>query len=347
MNNLKLSETHSRNRKLVAYCVAKASLLALVVNACVIPAGLLAVLTYIQLPWYGYLVPGIMLLLVGIMLAIVVDGMTLGSCARLRKTFEQRLEIKTRYNIGKKLEPEQETKRKQELAMLKPSIILNTTFIVVFSVISIGAGELFWHWLLSGLPLYLSWSLSTLFSIAVSTCLIASELLKFQNEQIVIESIEATKFHKQAFIADSEEIAMERLHGKFDTKVKELSEADIMTKIVEEKAISIYNDILFDGEPVIKDRLQADTQAKAIAEAKRQERVKELDAELGLNTRNTGPIQQIPSSKFKKLGNAEKVQALVDKYGEVYVRQNIDLMCSEAGLSKPTIYSHLRSMKQA
>jgi hypothetical protein len=289
-----------------------------------------------------------MLLLVGILLAVVVDGMTLGSCARLRKTFEQKLEIENRYNVGKELEPEQKSKRDNELAMLEPSINLNTTFIVVFSIISIGAGELFWHWLLSGLPVFLAWSLSTLFSIAVSTCLVASELLKFQNEQIVLESIESTKFHKHAFLADSEETAMKRLHTKFDKKVEDLAKQELMSTIVEEKAISIYNDILFEGEPVIKDRLQADSQAKAIAEAKRQERVKEIDSliEQRSGQKDTGPIQ-IASPKFKKLGNAEKVQTLVDKYGEVYVRQNIDLMCSESGLSRTTLYSHLKSLKQA
>src|SRR5215469_1837922 len=38
MNNLTIAKTHSTNRKLVAYCVAKASLLALIVNTLVVPA---------------------------------------------------------------------------------------------------------------------------------------------------------------------------------------------------------------------------------------------------------------------------------------------------------------------
>lgn len=348
MNNLKLAETHSSNRKLVAYCVAKASLLALIVNACVIPAGLLAVLTFILLPWYAYILPVVVLLPIGALLAIVVDGMTMGACARLRRTLEQRVEILNRYNLGEKLEPENEAKRDQELAMLRPSIGLNTTFIVLFSVISVGAGELFWHWLLSGLPTWFSWTLSTLFSLAVSTCLVASELLKYQNEQIIQESIESTKYHKQAFLADSEESAMKRLHSKFDTKVTELAEQELMSTIVEEKAISIYNDILFDGESVIKDRLHADIQAKQIAEMKRQEHVNAQREMLGqsVDTRDTGPVQQLTFGRGKRLGNAAKVQTLVDKYGEGYVRQNIDLMCTEVGLSKPTIYGHLKTLKQ-
>lgn len=353
MNNLTLAETHSSNRKLVAFCVAKASLLALIVNGCVIPAGMVSVVLMMHLAWYANILPIAILIPVGVLLAIVVDGMTMGSCARLRKTFEKCIEIKNHYasKVKEEKEPEIEAQEKHELDALKPSYIINGSFIGIFTIISVGAGEIFWHSVLSGLPDWLAWCLSSLFSIAVSSCLIASELLKNQNEEVIQESIDSVKFHKKAFLADSEEDAMKHLHNKFDGKVKELSEAEIMTKIVEEKAIGIYNDILFDGEQVIKNRLEADNQAKQLAEEKRQERVKAqreaLAERVSSAERDTGPIQQIASPKFRKLGNAEKVAQALDKYGEPYIRQNIDTISAEIGMHKSTIYAHLKTLKQA
>jgi len=346
MKNQTLAHVHSSNRKLVAYCIAKASLLALIVNAAVIPAGLVCVVLMLDLPWQQKILPIALLVPIGILLAIVVDGMTMGSCARLRKTFEDRLAIKNRYALIQNKEKEIEDQEETELGALQPSINLNTTFIVVFTMISVGAGELFWHTLLSSLPNWIAWTLSTLFSFAVSACLIASELLKLQNETIIEESISSVKFHKLAVVADAEEEAIDNLQKEFSDQVEKIAKNSMMRRIVEEKVRDVYNDLLFDGENRVSGLIEADRVAKENAEKRRLARVKdqmELLPPHNSNEKNTGPIERIGAPKFKKLGNAEKVAEAVEKYGEPYVRQNIDLISSELGMHKSTIYTHLRS----
>lgn len=355
MNNLTIAKTHSTNRKLVAYCVAKASLLALIVNTLVVPAGLVCIVFMLHLPWYETIIPMGLLLIVGGLLAITVDGMTMGACARLRRTFEKRVDIKNRYGIIAEKEAEIEQREKYELGALRPSYTVNGLFIVIFTLISMGAGELFWHTLLWQLPMWLSWSLSGLFSVAVSVTLIASELLKSQNEEIVEESIESVKFHKKAFEADAQEEAMSILHAEYVKQVEALkANTPMISTTVEEKVTAIYNDLLFDGENIIQKRIEADTVARERAERKRLDRVREQQALLSGTSvsspseeRDTGPIQQITSPKFKKLGNAQKVAKALEKYGEPYIRQNIDVVSSEIGMHKSTIYSHLKMLSQA
>lgn len=354
MNNLHIAKTHSQNRKLIAYCVSKASLLALITNSLVVPAGLVSILFFIHLALPTILFASLLLVPLGIMLAITVDGMTLGACARLRKSLEYRIEIKNRYARIPEKELEIALGEAYELQALYPSYTLNSIFIVLFTLISAGAGWILWHTLLSlapGFPEWMSLAFSTLFAISVSVTLIASELLKVQNEVIVKESIEATHFHKAAYRADAEEEALKVLHAEYTRQAETMKNSPLLATVVEENVQSIYNDILFDGENIIQKRIEADNVARERAERKRLDRVREQQALLSGNSvsseeRNTGPIQQIASPKFKRLGNSEKVALAVEKYGEPYIRQNIDLVCSEIGMSKPTVYSHMRKLKE-
>jgi hypothetical protein len=271
MNNLKIAQTHSTNRKLIAYLVAKASLLALIVNACVVPLGLACIIFMLDMAWYSKVVSVIAMLVIGGLLAIVVDGMTLGACARLRQAYEKKLEILNQYGKIVNPEPEIMAQRDCELASLGSTFTINSLFVAIFSIISVGSGELFWHQILSSLSVaWLSWTLSSLFSVAVSATLIASELLKSQNEHVIAESIAATKFHAAAFNADAEEQAMSYLHNQFKTKVTELGGNAMIAQIVEEKSRRIYDNILFEGEDVVSGLIEAESVAKERAELERQ-----------------------------------------------------------------------------
>jgi hypothetical protein len=321
MNNLKIAQTHSTNRKLIAYLVAKASLLALIVNACVVPAGLACIIFMLPMSWYAKVLPVIFLLIIGGMLAIVVDGMTLGACARLRKTYERRLEILNEYAKVVDPEPEIRQEKDQALESLSPSLVTNWFFVSIFSIVSIGSGELFWHTLLASLSNeILTWTLSSFFSIAVSATLIASELLKSQNEHVIAESIAATKFHAAAFNADAEEKAMSYLHSQFDTKVKELGGNAMIAQIVEEKSRRIYDNILFEGEDVVSGLIEAEASAKERAELERQRLVVTQRKQLQLSQRllangpDTGPLGTVsPVVALRNLDESEDAREAISE----------------------------------
>lgn len=288
MNNLKIAESHSNNRKLVAYCISKASLLAIIVNTFVIPAGLVSLVLMLGLPLQEAILPVVCLIPIGVILAITIDGMTLGSCARLRRTYEHRIEIKNKYAAIPNKETELLQMERSELDSLSSSFVSNWLFVVVFSAISIAMAEIFWHTLLSCLPTVVSWLMSSVFSITVSTTLIASELLKKQNEEVIHESVQAASFHKLAMKADAEEEALSILHDEYKNRVQKLKEnTPLIGNVVEENVIQIYNDLLFDGEDVIQQRIEADNFARERAEQKRLDKVREQKKSLSLRTSAT------------------------------------------------------------
>lgn len=302
MNNLKIAQSHSSNRKWIAYLVAEASRLALIVNAAVVPLGLICVAFMLSVPLAEKILLAIPLGVIGGMLAVIVDGMTLGACARLRRLNDRKLAIEDEYAKIENPEPEIEKQKQKELASIMPMVRMNKRFLVVFTIISISGGELFWHSVFFALPAVLSWTVSSLFSVAVSTTLIASELLKNQNEHVILESIQAAKLHAAAFNADSEERAMSLLHAKFESKVSEIGENSMIAQIVEEKSRRIYDDILFGGQDVVSGLIEQESFAKEQAEVERQRLVASQRAQLpggqkqrlqADNGPDTGPIVPI------------------------------------------------------
>jgi hypothetical protein len=126
---------------------------------------------------------------------------------------------------------------------------MNTTCIVFFGLISSAAGTLFWHWLLSGLPVWEAWTFSTLFSIMITGTLVASELYKKENDALIHDVIEGDHFVKQALIADAQEEAFLLLHAQYKTGINELAQDPIALKtVISDHTIKIYDELLLDGK---------------------------------------------------------------------------------------------------
>ena len=83
MKHTSVAITHSKYTKFRGYLIAKVGPLAVVINTLVVPAGLIVL--GIGLGPMTITV----LLVVGILLALVVDGMTLSACARMRHLNER------------------------------------------------------------------------------------------------------------------------------------------------------------------------------------------------------------------------------------------------------------------
>jgi hypothetical protein len=351
MRNIHIANTHRTYRKFVGHVVAQSALLAFIANTIVVPAGLIVMaLTVASGNWIGLTVTIIVVLLIGILLALIADGMTLGACARIRLSLEKSKLIKTEYaRVPENEKSESVRKReKQELALLNPSYFVNGLCIFFFGSVSASAGTLFWHRLLETLPIWQAWTFSTLFSVLITGTLIACEIFKVQNNEVVREAIVTDHFTNEALLEDMNELALGLLHAKSKTEVEKIADnTDTVRISVEEHAQSVYDNLLAGGKGLIPARIRrekADKEAarlQEIAETDRQFRLIKGGQEMVVQTeRNTGPIAQVSPSRAGGT-NYQKICSLYERFGEDYIKENIDDIALETGMSASTIYRHL------
>lgn len=349
MKNIHIANIHRLYRKCVGHVVAQSALLAIIANTIVVPAGLIVLaLSVAKSNIYGLVMTIIVVSLIGILLALVADGMTLGACARLRIALEKRKAIKSEYAQIPENEKKESVKKReeQELDLLVPSYWINGLCIFFFGIISASAGTLFWHWLLEALPAWQSWTFSTIFSLLITGTLVACEICKSQNNEIVRESIVADHFTNEALLEDANEHALAQLHQQYQQQIKSIADGTDTVKIsIEEHAQAVYDHLLAGGKGLIPARIRRE---KADKEAARLLEKAESDRQLRLikgENRDTGPIVSIQSGQSTGT-NYERIKDLIDRHGEAYVKANIDDIALETGMGASTIYRHLNRYKE-
>lgn len=349
MKNIHIANTHRTYRKFVGHVVSQSALLAFIANTIVVPAGLIVMaLSVASGNLAGLITTIIIVTLIGIMLALIADGMTLGACARMRLTLEKGKLIKTEYAQVPENEKSESVKKReeQELDLLTPSYWINGLCILFFGSISASAGTLFWHKLLETLPTWQAWTFSTLFSLLITGTLVACEIYKVQNNEVVRESIIADHFTNEALLEDANEHALGLLHAKYSTEIKQIADnTDTVRIAIEEHAQGVYDNLLAGGKGLIPARIRRE---KADKEAARLQEISETNRQLRLikgsnEERNTGPIVQVSGGT-----NYQKICTLYERFGEAYIKTNIEDIALETGMSQSTIYRHLsKCMKES
>jgi hypothetical protein len=312
MKNISIANTHRLYRKWVGHVVAQSGLLAFAANTLVVPAGLIVMaLTVANGNGITIGITLVMVAVIGILLAILADGMTLSACARLRISLERIALIKEQYAQI----PDDEKKagvaqrEQQELEPHEHSANISRLCIFFFALVSASAGTLFWHKLLETLPVWQAWTFSTLFSLLIAGTLIASELYKRANNEVVRESIVADHFSNEALLEDANEYAMAKLHEKYGTQIEEIGEnTDTVRYAVEEHAISVYDNLLAGGKGLIPARIHREKVDKEVAiEMERNETARQLRLiKGGKEERNTGPLAlpEVPMSTEQRVRTA-------------------------------------------
>lgn len=347
MNNQSIAHTHRLYRKFVGHVVAQSGLLAIIANTIVVPAGFIVLsLSVLTGNLVSISIAVGVVAVVGLLLAIISDGMTLSACARLRISLEKRERMRERYSQvaeSEKTETVRERER-QEMRLRASSDRFNILSILFFGSISACAGTLFWHRLLESLPSWQSWIFSTLFSILIAGTLVACEICKEQNNEIVRESILADHFTNEALLEDANEHAMMLLHRQYKMKIQELSEnTDTIGIAVEEHAQHVYDDLLAGGKGLIPARIRREKADKELAEQAENEKsmgqLRLIHGGLHSHPENGAILTVSPSSHY------EKVMRIYEKHGESYIRENINDLTKDLGIGKSTIYRHLSKIK--
>lgn len=259
LKNITVAKAHRDYSKLVGFLISKAALLAIILNTIVVPCGLVTLALSFTHAWLAL---GI-IAVIGVLLAIVADGMTLSACARVRRGIVDVRQIETDFAC---IENPTKTTLKikdERVAHAKKIQNKNVAFIVFFGIVSASAGDVFWHGLLASLPEWLAWSFSTIFAILVTGTLIACEIYRVENSAIVGESIEGSHYLAQALREDANEEAVKILSERYAKEIKELAETtDTISIAIEESSQEAYDKLLSNGTGRIPLRIKQERQAR-------------------------------------------------------------------------------------
>lgn len=355
MSNMLIAKSHRTSRKFVGHTMALASMLAIILSGLVVAAG---VVTYAifsfptSIGWVAY-VYWVLALVIGSILAVLIESFTLGSCARLRYTLEVRKEIVSRYNQVVNPTESIEAMKKREMNTLLPGTITDGFFIVLGVTISTLAGTLLWHLILSPLPNWQAWACSTLFSGLVSATLVVSELKKETNTRIIEESIIADNFTQLAAKEDARAEVIDSLHKQHKSKVTALAQGETFDAAILTEAETTLDEVLTGGTGQIPLRLQREREVKQIAMQQDRENT---TRQLSLVRGNGNGLHMVslpasdtitPTSRKDVTRNYQAIKGIYDTLGEQYIKEHIGELATKYKLSPRTIYRHLEAAKDA
>ena len=203
--NMGIARAHELATQLIAMQLAAANLLALVISMLSIVAG---TITYAAISkpgaWLFWSVAGV----VGIILALLIEGMTLGALIRIRLANKQ---IRT---IVLKMEKERDeavasgkkkegffkfgARKRYATRVYRKSRRYSIPLAVVGATASATGGGLFYHQMLSSLGFYESIGISALFALIVTGTFVSSELYKDMQEEAVREGFRGGSLSEEA-----------------------------------------------------------------------------------------------------------------------------------------------------
>jgi hypothetical protein len=205
--------------------------------------------------------------IIGILLAVVADGMTLSACARVRRGIANVRKLENDFAVVENPTKSLNKIQDDRVARIKRMQSNNVCFIAFFGIVSASAGDVFWHGLLTALPNWLAWAFSTIFAILVTGTLIACEIYRTENSAIVGESVESSHYLAQALREDANEEAVKILSERYAKEIKELAETtDTISIAIEESSQEAYDKLLSNGTGRIPLRIKQERQAKEHAD---------------------------------------------------------------------------------
>lgn len=200
--NMGIARAHELATQLVGIQLAAANLLALFLSMISVVAGCV---TYAILnkpgAWPFWIVAGV----IGSILALLIEGMTLGALIRIRlantqiRKIVQTLEKEREETIGKKEGRFKFWRRKQDATRAyRKSRRSSIPLAIIGSGASATAGGLFYHQLLASIGTYESIGVSVLFALMVAGTFVSSELYKDMQEEAVREGFKGGSLSEEA-----------------------------------------------------------------------------------------------------------------------------------------------------
>jgi len=298
MNNMTIAKLHKASRKFVGWITAAGPFIAYLLSMMTIIAGVVIYAAKIW-PNNGFYLTGAGL--IGIFFALLVERLTLTQAAKVRTINEKSEDIKNRYALVEDRTAATEANQERELDLAEKGRGGAWTLMLAGALVSTCAGTLFWHYLLQALPTYQSWGFSTLFSAIVSFTLVASELHRHLDNEVIASSIMADHFTNMAAREDARDRVIDGFNDKHEQALQEALDHNTVNEIADYTAQQTLDGI-FDGQGQIPMHIQRERASRQDAA----ERERERTAEQMKIVRSAKPKDEKPKGLFGRIGDAFK-----------------------------------------
>ena len=267
MNNFSVAKSQNFYRRFRGWLVSKCCVGAILVNAALVPLGFLTLARQSGCDWFVSSV----VFAIGILMAVVTDGMSLGSCARLRQSRVAIDDVKSRYARAERMTDALRQHKDADLLPHHTSIKLSVGMLIFFGLVSALAGDVFLHILFVHMG-WLGWLTSTILALMVTGTMVACELFYKENLQLIEECVQPNKLLAAALKADADESALRELAKQYSAEIGRLATSTDTIRIsVSEHAMDTYDKLLGGGLGRLPQRI--------VAEAKQEEETERHEEE--------------------------------------------------------------------
>lgn len=269
--NMSIAKWHRSSRKFVGQITAMGPIIAYILSFVTIMAGVVIYSWQVfdRSQWYMWAVSAV----IGALLSILVERLTLTQAAKVRHVKEQKDAIDDAYD--KVEDHTEEVTRNHKRELDKASKGYNTALLLMLLgvLVSTAAGTLFWHFVLQHLPNWQAWAFSTAFSMIVSFTLVSSELHKRLDAKVVSESIVADNFVGLAAREDSRNRIIGKFAEQHDEALERALDADTMKQIADATALQTV-DSVFNGQGAIPSNVSRERELMIAQQAAERERTR-------------------------------------------------------------------------
>jgi hypothetical protein len=221
--NMLIAKSHQVSAQVVGVQLSVANLLAIAVSAASVVAGTITI-TMQKYPgnWELAAVAGI----IGIGLAILIEGMTLGALIRIRLASRKIREVDASIESARDeidwsaLEKKQARVKERELKMkrlratksFRKTRFWSCPIVLVGSCASAAAGGMFYHTVLAGLGNWQSIAVAALFPFVVTCTFVSSELFKEIQEEAIKEGYSGGGLADAALREETRRLSFQAVH---------------------------------------------------------------------------------------------------------------------------------------
>lgn len=268
MKNMTIAKMHRWARKLVGLLAVIGVVVAYTLSFVTVVAG---VNIYAYQIWDGNWVALTVSGIIGALLSVLVERLTLVQAAKVRVTNEKRALLEVAFAEIEHPTPQVRARLAYEKRRLHSR--WSGALMIVGALVSTCAGTLFWHYLLGRLPGWQAWAFSTLFSALVSFTLVESELHKGMQSEVIGDAIAADHFVKQAGLRDAEDSILGKFHRQHTSALDSALNNDTMLAIADATALDTI-DTLYGSSGRIPEYVGQERERKARELAAQEDRTR-------------------------------------------------------------------------
>jgi mannitol-specific phosphotransferase system IIBC component len=264
MKNRTIANMHKMARKFVGYIAAAGTLLAYAGSFITVTVGVIiyAMQSWTRpAGWIFFIVSAV----IGAILSLLIERLTLVQAAKIRKGNEERKKIDAAYDKVENRTKAVEANRALELSRVRTGFPMFMLCIGVLA--STSAGTLFWHFVMQNLPPWQSWGFSILFAAIISFTLVSSELGKHLDAAVIQEAIGDNHFMALATRADAEDAVLDRFAEHHEAALTNSMNEETIVSMADDAALRTVDRALNGGQGQLPQTVKQGRETRRLAEA--------------------------------------------------------------------------------